>query len=66
MGFGDSVNVATGAVSPSVLSLDQGMILAALANALADDVLQRAFAAGPVEAAIRPLIAPEAFARRAP
>ena len=60
-GFLDSVNLATGAVSTSVLSLDQGMILAALANALADDAMQRAFTAGPVEATIRPLIAPEEF-----
>jgi putative glucoamylase len=36
-GFRDSVNVQTGRVSGSYLSLDQGMIMAALGNALADD-----------------------------
>ena len=43
-GFLDSVNVDSGVVSDSHLSLDQGMIMAALANALGDDVLRRAFA----------------------
>ena len=42
-GFHDSVNVTTGRVSDSWLSLDQGMIMAALGNALGDDVLRRAF-----------------------
>lgn len=60
-GFRDSVNVSTGAVSDHILALDQGMILAAIANALADDAIQRAFSVGPVESAIRPLIEPEAF-----
>ena len=60
-GFRDSVNVTTGEVSPCVLSLDQGMILAAIANALADDTLRRTFCAGAIEATIRPLIAPEEF-----
>jgi hypothetical protein len=60
-GFDDSVNVSTGAVAACVLALDQGMILLALANALADDAMQRAFVAGLVEAAIRPLLAPEEF-----
>ena len=43
-GFRDSVNVQTGRVSDSYLSLDQGMIMAALGNALGGDVLRRAFA----------------------
>ena len=60
-GFHDSVNVATGKVSRCVLSLDQGMILVAIANALADDAMRKAFCDGPIEAAIRPLIAPEEF-----
>ena len=60
-GFRDSVDVATGVVSDRVLALDQGMILAAIANALADGAMQHAFCDGPVEAAIRPLIAPEEF-----
>ena len=60
-GFADSVNVATGQVSPCILSLDQGMILAAIANALTLDALQHALTDGPIEAAIRPIIAPEKF-----
>ena len=60
-GFFDSVNVSSGVVSDCVLALDQGMILAAIANVLADDAMQHAFADGPIEAAIRPLIAPEEF-----
>jgi hypothetical protein len=60
-GFLDSVNVSSGVVSDCVLALDQGMILAAIANALADNAMQHAFADGPIEAALRPLIAPEEF-----
>jgi hypothetical protein len=60
-GFHDSVNVTTGDISHCVYSLDQGMILAAIANALADDAMRKAFTQGPIEAKIRPLIAPEEF-----
>ena len=60
-GFRDSVNVQTGAVSDSYLALDQGMIMAAIANELGDDVLRRAFVGPDVEGAIRPLIAIERF-----
>ncbi len=60
-GFRDSVNISSGVVSDCVLALDQGMIMAAIANALADDAMQHAFADGPIEAAIRPLIAREEF-----
>ncbi len=60
-GFRDSVNLSTGRVADRILALDQGMIMAAIANALADDFMQHAFSDGPVEAAIRPLIEPEAF-----
>src|SRR5207248_897664 len=42
-GFHDSVNVMTGYVSDSYLSLDQGMIMAALGNALGNDALRHAF-----------------------
>jgi hypothetical protein len=61
LGFLDSVDVSTGVVSGCVLAVDQGMIMAALANALADDAMQHAFSDGPIEQAIRPLIAQEAF-----
>jgi hypothetical protein len=60
-GFRDSVNVTTGRVSDAYLSLDQGMIMAAVGNALADDVLRRAFADRALERALRPVIGPERF-----
>ena len=44
-----------------ILTLDQGMIMAAIANALADDAIQHFFSDGPVERKIRPLIALEEF-----
>jgi hypothetical protein len=62
LGFRDTVNVGTGTVSSSYLSLDQGMIMAALGNALGDDVLRRAFATRDVEHALRPVIGVEEFA----
>jgi hypothetical protein len=61
LGFLDSVNVQTGHVSSSYLSLDQGMIMAALGNALGHDVLRRAFATGEVERSLRPVIGVEEF-----
>jgi hypothetical protein len=60
-GFRDSVNVMTKRVSDSYLSLDQGMIMAALGNALGGDVLRRAFADRAVERALRPVIGIERF-----
>jgi hypothetical protein len=60
-GFRDSVNVQTGRVSDSYLSLDQGMIMAAIGNALGGDVLRKAFAGGEIERVLRPVIAPEQF-----
>jgi hypothetical protein len=60
-GFRDSVNVGTGTVSGSYLSLDQGMIMAAIGNALGGDVLRKAFSGGEVQRVLRPVIAPEQF-----
>ena len=60
-GFRDSVNVQTKRVSDSYLSLDQGMIMASLGNALGDDVLRRAFADRSMERALRPVIGIERF-----
>jgi hypothetical protein len=60
-GFMDSVNVSRGIVSDRILVLDQGMIMVAIANALADDAIRHAFSDGPVERVIRPLIEPEEF-----
>ena len=60
-GFRDSVNVQTKRVSDAYLSLDQGMIMAALGNALGDDVLRRAFADPRLERSLRPVIGIERF-----
>jgi hypothetical protein len=60
-GFRDSVNVQTGAPSGSYLSLDQGMIMASLGNALGGDVLREAFAGRQEERALRPVIGIEQF-----
>jgi hypothetical protein len=66
LGFQDSVDVASGLVSGFVLALDQGMILAAIANELGDDCMQKAFSTGAVERVVRPLIEPEQFTAGAP
>lgn len=60
-GFRDSVNVDSGVVSSSYLSLDQGMIMAAIGNALGGDFLREAFAGPDVERALRPVIGIEQF-----
>jgi hypothetical protein len=60
-GFRDSVNVDSGEVSSSYLSLDQGMIMAAIGNELAGDVLRRAFATRDVERDLRPVMGVEEF-----
>ncbi len=60
-GFMDSVNVSRGMVSDRVLALDQGMIMAAIANALGDDAMRHAFSDGAIESVLRPLMAPEEF-----
>jgi hypothetical protein len=60
-GFRDSVNVDSGLPSEAYLSLDQGMIMAALGNALGGDVLRRAFATDDFERAVRPVLGVEEF-----
>jgi hypothetical protein len=60
-GFMDAVNVATGQVAERYLSLDQGMILAAIANQLRNDRLQHYFSHGAVRRALQPLMAMEEF-----
>jgi hypothetical protein len=60
-GFRDSVNVQTGVVSGSYLSLDQGMIMASLGNTLGGDVLRDAFAGSQEARALRPVIGVERF-----
>jgi Putative glucoamylase/RTX calcium-binding nonapeptide repeat (4 copies)/Protein of unknown function (DUF3131) len=60
-GFRDSVNVQTGVVSDSYLSLDQGIIMAAIGNALGGDLLRRLFVTGSFGHALRPPIGVEEF-----
>ncbi|WP_306207519.1 glucoamylase family protein [Actinoplanes sp. RD1] len=60
-GFADAVNVGTGQVARRHLSLDQSMIMGALGNELAGDVLKRAFVTPAFERRIRPLLAREEF-----
>ena len=60
-GFFDAVNVSTGDVSTYYLALDQGMIMAAIANELRNDRLQFYFTHGVIEAAVKPLLEMEEF-----
>jgi hypothetical protein len=66
-GFRDTVNVETGVVSgtfadtSAYLSLDQGIIMAAIGNALADDILRDAFATKEVRRVLKPVIGMERF-----
>jgi hypothetical protein len=60
-GFYDAVNVDNGQVSRFWLALDQGMVMAALGNELTGGRLQRYLTRGPVERAVRPLLAMEEF-----
>ncbi|MFE5090392.1 glucoamylase family protein [Streptomyces sp. NPDC056638] len=60
-GFRDSVNVGTGRVSDYMLALDQGMIAAALAQAIRPGLLQRPFRTGGFQSKVRPLLVKERF-----
>jgi hypothetical protein len=60
-GFYDSVAVRSGRVSKYYLALDQGMIMAALGNALAGDDMRGYVAPGPMEKRLRPLMEMEQF-----
>ena len=55
------MNVDTGSVSSDYLSLDQGMIMAAIGNALADDMLRRAFVTPEFQQALKPVMGVEEF-----
>ena len=59
-GFKDAVNVASGQVADRYLALDQGMILAAIANELTDNRLQD-YLAVTLQPTIAPLMAVEEF-----
>jgi hypothetical protein len=60
-GFRDTVNVDSGAVSSAYLSLDQGIIMAAIGNALGHDLLRRAFVTKATARTVRPIIGVEEF-----
>jgi hypothetical protein len=60
-GFADSVNVGTGRPSQGYLSLDQGMVMASIANALDDDVIRDAFVTPALERTLRPVLGVEEF-----
>lgn len=60
-GFFDAVAVKSGTIARRYLSLDQAMVMGALGNVLAKDVLRRAFSTPDVEAALRPVIGIEEF-----
>lgn len=60
-GFYDAVAVRSGQVSQRYLALDQGMIMAALGNALTGDDVRRYVSTGALEEHVRPLMAMEEF-----
>jgi Putative glucoamylase/Protein of unknown function (DUF3131) len=60
-GFRDSVNVGSGVVSNAYLSLDQGMIMGAIGNALGGDILRKAFTTPDVERTLGRVIGQEQF-----
>jgi hypothetical protein len=59
-GFKDAVNVATGRIADRYLALDQGMVIAAIANALTGDQL-RGYLAVTLEPSLAQLMAMEEF-----
>jgi len=60
-GFYDAIAVRSGTVAKRYLALDQGMIMGAVGNLLADDVLRDAFTRGGAERNLRPVMAMEDF-----
>ena len=60
-GFRDSVNVDSGVVSDAYLSLDQGIIMAAIGNELDSDLLRDAFATKAFTKVLQPIVALETF-----
>jgi hypothetical protein len=60
------VDVTAGVVSPCVLTVDQGMIMAAIGNELTEDEMRHDFGDGRNEQSVRPTIATEEFAAGAP
>jgi hypothetical protein len=60
-GFYDAVAVESGKVSKRYLSLDQGMVMAALGNALAGDDMRDYVVPGGLTEKVKPLMAQEVF-----
>jgi hypothetical protein len=60
-GFYDAIAVGSGRVAKRYLSLDQAMIMGALGNEMAGDLLRRSFVTPQFERAVRPLLARETF-----
>ena len=60
-GFFDAVAVRSGTIARRYLSLDQAMVMGAIGNVLADNVIRRAFSTADVERALRPVIGMEEF-----
>jgi hypothetical protein len=60
-GFYDAIAVRSGKVAKRYLSLDQGMIMGALGNVLADGDLHRYFTKGEVTKVLKPIMAMEEF-----
>jgi hypothetical protein len=60
-GFFDAVAVRSGTIARRYLSLDQAMVMGAIGNVLADNVIRRAFSIRDVERVLRPVIGVEEF-----
>ncbi len=60
-GFYDSVAVRSGTLAERYLSLDQGMIMAAIGNELRHDAVKRYVIRGPLRQVVKPLLGIEEF-----
>ena len=60
-GFYDAIAVVSNTPAERYLSLDQAMVMGAVGNVAAGDVLRRAFSTSKVEQALRPIISMEEF-----
>ncbi|MEO3808950.1 glucoamylase family protein [Sphaerisporangium sp. B11E5] len=63
-GFYDAVAVRSGMVAKEYLALDQGMVMAALGNALAGDAMRRYYTRGGAERLLKPVLGEEQWASR--
>ena len=60
-GFFDAVAARSGTIARRYLSLDQAMVMGAIGNVMADNVIRRAFSTADVERTLRPVIGVEEF-----